>query len=67
LPKSNVLVFELDRGSRVIARPSGTETKIKFYFDVRGDVRQGEPFADANQRAKELLNAVKKAFLAYVE
>ncbi len=32
LPKSNVLIFEIERGHRVIARPSGTEPKIKFYF-----------------------------------
>lgn len=32
LPKSNVLIFALDDGSKVIARPSGTEPKIKFYI-----------------------------------
>jgi phosphoglucomutase len=35
LPKSNVLIFHLASGSRVMARPSGTEPKIKFYFSVR--------------------------------
>lgn len=34
LPKSNVLIFRLEDGSSVIARPSGTEPKIKFYFMV---------------------------------
>lgn len=34
LPKSNVLIFRLKDGSSVIARPSGTEPKIKFYFMV---------------------------------
>jgi phosphoglucomutase len=32
LPESNVLILELAGGNRVIARPSGTEPKIKFYF-----------------------------------
>ena len=32
LPESNVLVMELEGGNQVIARPSGTEPKIKFYF-----------------------------------
>jgi phosphoglucomutase len=34
LPKSNVLQFLLDDGSKISARPSGTEPKIKFYFSV---------------------------------
>jgi len=34
LPKSNVLQFVLSDGSKVSARPSGTEPKIKFYFSV---------------------------------
>jgi phosphomannomutase len=56
------LVLELDHGSRVIARPSGTEPKIKFYFDVRGDVRQGEPFPEAEARARALLGHIRDAF-----
>ncbi len=35
LPKSNVLQFFTDKGSKVSVRPSGTEPKIKFYFSVR--------------------------------
>lgn len=34
LPKSNVLQFETADGTKVSARPSGTEPKIKFYFSV---------------------------------
>ena len=34
LPKSNVLQFILADGSKISARPSGTEPKIKFYFSV---------------------------------
>lgn len=34
LPKANVIVLETATGSRIAARPSGTEPKIKFYFSV---------------------------------
>ncbi|WP_373767487.1 phospho-sugar mutase [Glaesserella sp.] len=34
--QSDILVFILENGSRLIARPSGTEPKIKFYLDARG-------------------------------
>ena len=34
LPKSNVLIYHTEKGTRIAARPSGTEPKIKFYFSV---------------------------------
>ena len=43
LPKSNVLQFILADGSKISARPSGTEPKIKFYFSVN------EKLADASR------------------
>jgi phosphomannomutase len=52
LPKANVLTFELEGGSRIIARPSGTEPKIKFYFDVREAMRPGEALSEAQARAE---------------
>ncbi len=36
LPSSNVLSFKMDNGDVIIARPSGTEPKIKFYYLLRG-------------------------------
>ena len=36
LPQSNVLIFELEQDTRVIVRPSGTEPKIKYYFNLCG-------------------------------
>ncbi len=38
IPKSNVLIYETLEGTKVAARPSGTEPKIKFYFSVRGEL-----------------------------
>ena len=36
MPKANVLIFYTEKGTRIAARPSGTEPKIKFYFSVNG-------------------------------
>ena len=44
LPKSNVLQFITEDGSKVSARPSGTEPKIKFYFSVQTDLKNKEQF-----------------------
>jgi phosphomannomutase len=62
LPKSNVLVLEMASGSRVIARPSGTEPKAKFYFDVRALVGPGEPVAAARARALAAQKRLAAAF-----
>jgi phosphomannomutase len=50
LPPSDVLVFKLAGGRRIIMRPSGTEPKLKSYYEVRVDVAQGEPIATARTR-----------------
>ena len=44
LPKSNVLQFITDDGSKISARPSGTEPKIKFYFGVNSELKNAEDF-----------------------
>lgn len=48
LPKSNVLQFILEDGSKISARPSGTEPKIKFYFSVKTSIRNTEDIAKAS-------------------
>ena len=48
-PKSNVLIFESKDGTRVAARPSGTEPKIKFYFSVNMKLESKEKFENSNQ------------------
>lgn len=47
LPKSNVLVWRTAEGTQVVARPSGTEPKIKFYFSTC-DLKQ-LPIADKQE------------------
>jgi phosphoglucomutase len=44
LPKSNVLQFITEDGSKISARPSGTEPKIKFYFSVKTTLKRKEDF-----------------------
>ncbi len=49
LPKSNVLQFVLADGTKISARPSGTEPKIKFYFSVNAKLADAEAF-DATEK-----------------
>lgn len=63
LPRSNVLSYELEGGHRVTLRPSGTEPKIKFYFEWRETLAPGEAMADAKARAGRALEALEAAFL----
>lgn len=62
LPPSDVLVYALEGGSRIIARPSGTEPKIKFYFDVREPMQSSETPQAAEARAKDKMAALTDAF-----
>ena len=49
LPKSNVLQFLLKDHSRISARPSGTEPKIKFYFSVNASIADETEFNDTEK------------------
>ena len=51
LPKSNVLIYQTESGTRIAARPSGTEPKIKFYFSVKTSLDNTE---NAEKIEKEL-------------
>jgi phosphomannomutase len=64
LPSSNVIVYGLADGSRITLRPSGTEPKIKYYFDVRETVARDEPMSAARTRATDKLATLMKAFVA---
>jgi phosphomannomutase len=65
LPTSNVLAFHLEGGGRVTVRPSGTEPKIKFYFEMREDPAPGEPLASVRARADAALDGMTAAFAAF--
>ncbi len=44
IPKSNVLIYETEDGTRVAARPSGTEPKVKFYISTNAQLERAEDF-----------------------
>jgi phosphoglucomutase len=61
LPKSNVLQFITEDGSKISARPSGTEPKIKFYFSVNTKLESIGKFEEAQQKAKEKIQTIISA------
>lgn len=56
VPKSNVLIYYLEDGSKICARPSGTEPKIKFYFSVNCAI---ESLTDIPEAEKQLDQKIK--------
>jgi phosphomannomutase len=64
LPPSNVLAFELEGGGRVTARPSGTEPKIKYYFELKETLGLGETVEAARARGEARLGQLIDAFIA---
>jgi phosphoglucomutase len=60
LPKSNVLQFITAKGSKISARPSGTEPKIKFYFSVNTELKDRESFDSKYQMLQEKINGIIK-------
>ncbi|MFN8251838.1 MAG: phospho-sugar mutase [Ferruginibacter sp.] len=60
LPKSNVLQFVLADGSKISARPSGTEPKIKFYFSVKGSLSSVAEFDAAEKALDDKIDRIVK-------
>jgi phosphoglucomutase len=58
LPKSNVLQFITEDGSKISARPSGTEPKIKFYFSVNSALPSVDQFEEVQQKAKDKIKRI---------
>jgi phosphomannomutase len=63
LPPSNVLAYETAGGARITVRPSGTEPKIKYYFEHREALSADEPMTAARARAAGKLKALETAFM----
>ena len=60
LPKSNVLQFLLNDGTKISARPSGTEPKIKFYFSVNGKLDSIAEFETAEKQLDDKVTRIVK-------
>ncbi len=58
---SNVIQFFTEDGTKISVRPSGTEPKIKFYVEVRGDMKSREDFNQAEATATQKIEAVRKS------
>ncbi|MBR1732726.1 MAG: phospho-sugar mutase, partial [Alloprevotella sp.] len=58
---SNVLQWYTADGTKVSVRPSGTEPKIKFYIEVKGDMTAASDYEEACRRAEEKVKAVEKS------
>jgi phosphomannomutase len=56
LPPADVLIYRLADGSRVIMRPSGTEPKLKCYYETREELGDNESVDDALARAQAALD-----------
>lgn len=67
LPKSNVLQFILQDGTKVSVRPSGTEPKIKFYVSVKdpeGRGKSGSALQQIKARCEERAKRIEELFVA---
>ncbi len=62
-PKSNVIQFYLADGSKVTARPSGTEPKIKFYFSVNAKLKSVDDFESTRNKLDSRIEELKDAFI----
>lgn len=55
---SNVLQFFTAEGTKISVRPSGTEPKIKFYFEVKGKLTSRSEFDEAEKKAEEKIDSI---------
>lgn len=58
MPKSNVFQIFLEDGSKITARPSGTEPKIKFYISVNDSLDNVENFDQQYQQLQQRIDAI---------
>ena len=61
LPQSDVLTFYLDDRSRVIVRPSGTEPKVKCYYEIIHPIPDGTDFESERRNALNTMEALVNA------
>ncbi|MCM4170931.1 phospho-sugar mutase [Arenibacter sp. TNZ] len=63
IPKSNVLIYITEDGTKMAARPSGTEPKIKFYFSINTELKNAADFkkvdAELDAKIERILKELK--------
>jgi phosphoglucomutase len=59
IPKSNVLIYYTEDGTKVCVRPSGTEPKIKFYVSVKDEIQSKEEFKEKIAHLSSKIDQVK--------
>ncbi|WP_299114485.1 phospho-sugar mutase [uncultured Winogradskyella sp.] len=60
IPKSNVLIYYTENGSKIALRPSGTEPKIKFYISVNTTLDNMSDFSKTEQLLESKIDAILK-------
>jgi phosphomannomutase len=60
IPKSNVLIYYTEDGSKIALRPSGTEPKIKFYISVNTKLDNASAFKETEQLLENRIDAIIK-------
>ncbi|WP_422348332.1 phospho-sugar mutase [Flagellimonas sp.] len=58
LPKSNVLIYETEDGTRIAARPSGTEPKVKFYMSTNAKLENAADYKSVNSQLDAKLEGI---------
>ena len=58
IPKSNVLIYYTEDGSKIALRPSGTEPKIKFYISVNTALDNVSDFTTTEQKLEAKIDAI---------
>lgn len=62
-PSSDVLQFILTDGSKISARPSGTEPKIKFYFSLRNEITNADQVSETQTELQKRIEIIKTQLL----
>ncbi|WP_400072985.1 phospho-sugar mutase [Zobellia russellii] len=58
IPKSNVLIYETEDGTRIAARPSGTEPKVKFYISTNTKLEKAEDFKKVSKELDDKIQDI---------
>jgi phosphoglucomutase len=59
IPKSNVLIYETEDGTRIAARPSGTEPKVKFYISTNAKLANAADYKSVNSQLDAKLDGIQ--------